>query len=510
MSSNTLVKLPLDIIATEKTAVMDQYRPLDISKSEIRLLSFDDTTEYGPIRLKLHYVSLNDWKSEYTVFRDQNTSISRSKLTETWFDQARLTLVTPLNEIHDSLARFTWGDYTCLSYTWGDNADEEVSLVLDGSTVPVRKHLAAALRDLRSSFEGMIGLKFWVDALCINQADVSDRNAHVLRIKNIFGKAYSVAIWTKENDDLHFTGLSEPGDRLDFCEDVLGKYGKRVLEELLGLQQRDWGAEEDEDYALQMLAGDLHERTFDDSSWVGSDDSCGPASHLRDLVLCEMDLILGKEYWSRLWTIQELAVSPTTSMVYWANQRTIRLSTLQTIAGIFLDRLSPVDIHPAAWESLQLGFDRLAFASIWTELEDTASAGDLSMDSTSMPKLKYLAERASCSLTQDKVYGVLALFPPSVFNAVTISYNREPAEVITNFCAVVPDWITNTPLPERSQFNLGSNKGKGKEEGKEEGMEEGKEEGKEGKIPRWKGMEEQRKTILNSASREKVLKWLSA
>jgi hypothetical protein len=40
----------------------------------------------------------------------------------------------------------------------------------------VSKHLEAALRDLRSSFGCQLGMKVWADALCINQADVVDRN----------------------------------------------------------------------------------------------------------------------------------------------------------------------------------------------------------------------------------------------------------------------------------------------------------------------------------------------
>ena len=56
----------------QSVEIKSQYRPLDVSKREIRLLSFEDTTEYGPIRLSLHHVSLNDWKPEYASFRDQN------------------------------------------------------------------------------------------------------------------------------------------------------------------------------------------------------------------------------------------------------------------------------------------------------------------------------------------------------------------------------------------------------------------------------------------------------
>jgi hypothetical protein len=69
----------------------DQYRPLDISKSEIRLISFENATAYNPIHLNLLYASLNDWKPDYVSFRDQNSSMSSSQLSEAWGDRLAAT-----------------------------------------------------------------------------------------------------------------------------------------------------------------------------------------------------------------------------------------------------------------------------------------------------------------------------------------------------------------------------------------------------------------------------------
>lgn len=38
-----------------------------------------------------------------------------------------------------------------------------------------------------------------------------------------------------------------PGERLFPCEAILEQYGRQVLEELLGVRNRDWGAAEEED-----------------------------------------------------------------------------------------------------------------------------------------------------------------------------------------------------------------------------------------------------------------------
>ena len=429
---------------TESLGIKDQYRPLDVSKSEIRLLSFEDTTKYGPVRLSLHYVSLNHWKPEYAFFRDQNAStMGGFQLSEAWSDRLEFTLATPKYEIYDTVARFTWGDYLCLSYTWGDYTGEKATVFLDGISTAVNKHLEAALRDLRDSYECRLGMKVWVDALCINQADIVDRNTHVSRVKDIFGGAFSVMVWTKEHEDLQVLGLRQPGEHLLLCEVVSREYGKRVLEELLGVRERDWGATYDEDEQLMELVQDIGVLVFDQYHWADSDDEDELGfgkPHLRDMVRIELMQLFQKKYWSRLWIIQELAVSPTTSTVYW-DESTFHLSTLQAVCEIILAHSdSGQSSNSEIWQDLQPRLDLLAFMSRWRALEATPADTGRPLNDAVIRELKLLAQHATCSLPQDKVYGLLGLFPSSVSSAMTIDYSREPADVVAEFSSVVPGW----------------------------------------------------------------------
>lgn len=54
----------------QNAKTIDQYRPPDISKGEIRLVSFENAAAYGPLRLNLLYASLDDWKPDYISFCD--------------------------------------------------------------------------------------------------------------------------------------------------------------------------------------------------------------------------------------------------------------------------------------------------------------------------------------------------------------------------------------------------------------------------------------------------------
>lgn len=286
-----------------------------------------------------------------------------SKLSEAWNDRVEFTLATAEREIYDIVTRFTWGDYICLSYTWGDCTGEKTTVFLDGVATAVNKHLGVALRDLRESFECRLGIKLWVDALCINQADVVDRNAHILRVKEIFGRSFAVTVWTKEREDLEVLGLRQPGERLIHCEEVLRQYGKQVLEELLGVRSRNWAAAEDEDEQLMKLVEDIDDLVFEQYHWTDSDDEDELGfgkEHLRDMIHIELWPLFRKEYWSRLWIIQELAVSPTTSTVYWGESR-IHLSTLQAVAEILLTHpKSGQSLNSEFWQELKSGLDLLA------------------------------------------------------------------------------------------------------------------------------------------------------
>lgn len=104
--------------------------------------------------------------------------------------------------IHCTTRTVSLNDVTklnALSYCWGDpNVTSPV--VVDGFGMNVTINLEDAMRQLRRSdaFEGEI----WVDAICINQTDVAEKNEQVPRMKDIYS-ASKVFIWLGESD-IHF------------------------------------------------------------------------------------------------------------------------------------------------------------------------------------------------------------------------------------------------------------------------------------------------------------------
>lgn len=90
--------------------------------------------------------------------------------------------------------------FTALSYCWGDTSVTKTILV-DGRSVEVTTNLESCLKkltikpmdasDTKSDREFLL----WVDALCINQNSVPERNNQIPKMKTIFSFAKEVIVW---------------------------------------------------------------------------------------------------------------------------------------------------------------------------------------------------------------------------------------------------------------------------------------------------------------------------
>lgn len=90
--------------------------------------------------------------------------------------------------------------YRALSYTWGTKIAQE-PIIISGKRLPASENLLGALRRLRSQAEDE-GNYLWVDAVCIDQSNISERNDQIAKMRIIFQKAQSVPIWIgKEKDN---------------------------------------------------------------------------------------------------------------------------------------------------------------------------------------------------------------------------------------------------------------------------------------------------------------------
>ncbi|KAK0252347.1 hypothetical protein B0A54_10469 [Friedmanniomyces endolithicus] len=99
-------------------------------------------------------------------------------------------------------------DYEAVSYTWGDPFGPRKYIRIMGSSTRSGRLSTSfvmrvsggsfdALRRLRSP-RGGVARTLWMDAVCVNQADIAERNAQVQKMKSIFSDAQSVLVYVGE------------------------------------------------------------------------------------------------------------------------------------------------------------------------------------------------------------------------------------------------------------------------------------------------------------------------
>jgi Heterokaryon incompatibility protein (HET) len=86
----------------------------------------------------------------------------------------------------------TDSSYTALSYTWGSSKDPSETIIIDSRRFTVRRNLYAFLDHAR---EFHAGLPLWIDAICINQEDVEEKNRQVQMMSRIYSDAKDVYVW---------------------------------------------------------------------------------------------------------------------------------------------------------------------------------------------------------------------------------------------------------------------------------------------------------------------------
>lgn len=131
-----------------------RHRPLDFSKKEIRLLSFDQ---------------------------------------DPWADVS-LTL-----EVFE-LGQRSCPMYHALSYTWGSPYNN-FRIKVNGQGTEVRANLHSFLLTANKSLAyADPKVYLWIDAICINQTNVAERNHQVQSMGDIYAEARSVIVWLGADD----------------------------------------------------------------------------------------------------------------------------------------------------------------------------------------------------------------------------------------------------------------------------------------------------------------------
>lgn len=297
--------------------------------------------------------------------------------------------------------------YVAISYVWGDAGDRK-DIVLDGHMISITTSLHGALDAVRRKNETVF---VWADALCINQQDIEERSQQVLLMSTVYSSAASVAIWLgAEEDDssLAMEFLRGVADRSDAPESI-----------------------------TRAIYSEARQHDFD-----------------ATVALFE------REYWSRLWVVQEV-LNAQTITVYCGRSR-LPWSVFTRASATFRRHRDEISenfgVHRA-----QHG--RTAQSMLFPPDRVLTHGGPAKMriDVSSLHETIVACRGKLASDGRDKVYGLLGVLSADLRRDIRIDYSLSTRDVYTNVvdhviktterldiisdCIHYPTYLTATTLP---------------------------------------------------------------
>ncbi|KAI0549933.1 HET-domain-containing protein [Xylaria curta] len=318
--------------------------------------------------------------------------------------------------------------YRCLSYTWGDPLDRSLSspgnrvpmsgerdyYVVndeDDSVIKVTENLVDALQQISrlqwSDGKGQIS-SWWIDAICIDQENETEKNAQVAMMDQIYQKAESVLVWLGKEDE--HTGVAiKVLESLASVAPTLAKTPRtlrsfnmdsfRILDSLYGLCK---------DIGMQDV-------------------------HLRDLV--HYAAFLERKWFTRMWVVQESFFSAATRV--FCGQCEIKWAMIQDASRVLaqtgMDTLLKAYVGYATQYSLVVDAIRLPD----NRLSNQLIFGSLhrgTPEAIGLGQLLSYSRSFEASNPKDKVYAVLGLWKHTRSNdvssiAISPDYKKDTSDV---------------------------------------------------------------------------------
>jgi hypothetical protein len=254
--------------------------------------------------------------------------------------------------------------YEALSYTWGSTTKSVVLYVLGRTvtTLEIGATLATALRHLRYLGQSRT---LWVDAICINQDDVLERNHEVNRMRTIYSLAKRTIIWLGEEADDSTRAMLTPDHFAKQVEFMNGAIGDAP-----GAENVLWWRSE---YRLP----------YDESTWS-----------------CLLDL-LRRPWFSRVWVLQEALLGNQMSIVQCGKTSLLWPALRKAILVLSRNITAPHELR---------------------SLLASYRPGLLPRAVSKLPELLSWAKRRQCTDPRDKIYGVLGLVSPLIEKGIRLDY----------------------------------------------------------------------------------------
>lgn len=298
--------------------------------------------------------------------------------------------------------------YEALSYTWGDVSDTR-QVLINGKPADITVSLLSALLQFRHTDPGEVRT-LWADAVCINQADTTEKAAQVRMMDQIYSNARQVLVWL--------------GPSVEGVDDLLKMLPEawvlvKEAEEELEAQQTTMTATTT---TPTTTSGDVVQKT---AGQVYRKQNGQAQRRMIGFDWEPLFSIILRPWFSRKWVIQEFARARLITMC--AGDKTLALPEL----GIVVRGLVNLPVNAALMTTWGAGRYRNALLNAYY-LFATQSP-----DRWELTELVLATQWFDCADPRDQLFSLLSLADPDVVAhvpALRPDYTVDAAQVFTRWC----------------------------------------------------------------------------
>ncbi|KKY38923.1 putative het domain protein [Diaporthe ampelina] len=283
-------------------------------------------------------------------------------------------------------------EFEALSYVWGAGYENAGTVDLGGGQcLGLRPNLRDALYSLRHESSPR---RLWIDAICINQDDNSEKGTQVMLMAEVYARCASVLIW-----------LGPPGPHSQLGLEVLAFLASSDAR--IGSGDAPWD---------QVPSGEVE-------------------AALQD--------ILGRQYFQRLWVVQEAALAAHVTMH--VGRMAIAWSRRARTRG-FLARVKMAELSPS-WQHSE-GLSRIDFRPVRELLEQSLAAEARRHGTVEVPSLLdvvHSIRHRQVTDPRDRIYGVMSLVTPAEVAGLVPDYSLSWEETYRRFYDLVESQVLRHP-----------------------------------------------------------------
>ncbi|RFN46274.1 het-domain-containing protein [Fusarium flagelliforme] len=317
--------------------------------------------------------------------------------------------------------------YEALSYTWGSAKNTHL-ITLNGFPRDVTDNLGLALRSLRQPEKPRT---MWIDALCINQADLDEKSEQLPKMWDIYTSATRLVAWLGP-------ARQAPPAQVKTGESIWAQicdFWRKLFGYLFPSRGHDGEAAIE---AIQDVVLKLKDVFYEELNHVSPGLLLGLGVNVNLIDWpCIWDF-LNRSYWRRVWVVQELA-SRRAPWIWHEGDTSIIMCGSKSILKTDLERFMVILFAILAWGYREFQKDD---GSLIEPLKSSLTLGhtaalrmwQIYFGNSDLEGLLCLTRMLQATVPHDRLYGMLGLVPDEQKYLIVPDYSKPIKSVYADIC----------------------------------------------------------------------------